>query len=879
MQTAEHKRLETKTNGQFNPWRLFGAYVSERQWGTVREDYSNDGDAWRYYTHDKARSVAYRWGEDGIAGFCDLFQTFVFSFAFWNGQDPILKERLFGLDHYEGNHAEDVKEYFFSLDATPTHSYLKYLYKYPQQAFPYEDLRQVNQTRTARDREYELLDTGIFKNNAYFDLFIEYAKISFEDIAIKLTVINRGEAEAPLTILPQIWFRNRWSWQPDLNAIPHIQEGSSSRDFMSLIIDSSHLPVVERLSYDYRLKTYYFYGAPAKKLLFTNNETNNEKIWKSKNRTPYVKDAFHRYVIEGEDCVNPKEGTKAAFYYRDISIPPNGSHVLYFRLSPEILKDPLKNLEQSIALRQQEADTFYASFQSKALNDEEKAIQRQALSGMIWNQQFYYYDVARWLEGDNPQTPPPPGHDTIRNTHWKHFYSKTLLAMPDKWEYPWFAAWDLSFHTLTLGLVDIGFAKEQLIHLFSHWFQHPNGTLPAYEWAFSDLNPPVQPWAVWLLYSNEGQKDRSFLEFCFLNMMRNFGSWVNRVDRLGNNVFEGGFLGLDNISVIDRSKPLPGGGIIEESDGTGWMGFYSLFMMRIALELAKKDPTYEKLAIVYLEHFVSISGAIHSSTNDRLSMWDEEDGFFYDVLSYPNGSCSHLKIRSYVGIIPFFSLDHLDEEELESFPVFRNHLHLFINNHQALVKNCIFPRFVKGKKKILLSLMSFDQMEKMFKRIFDPNEFYSRYGLRSLSKAYLENPWHFQNGTVSYEPGESLEKIKGGNSNWRGPIWFPINYLFIRSLKKLYTAFDSPFQIEVEGEKITLDEAANKLSKRLISLFKRGKDGTRPVHGDYVLFQTDPHWKDLLLFYEHYHGDVGRGLGANHQTGWSGLVANLLQEN
>ncbi len=880
----ESMRIGDSLDKKVPPWRKWGAYVSERAWGTVREDYSANGDAWNYLPHDMARSKAYRWGEDGIAGWCDFYQSLVFSIALWNGKDPILKERLFGLNPYEGNHGEDVKEYYYYLDGTPTHSYMKFLYRYSQNAFPYEQLVQENKRRSLRDREFELIDTGVFANNAFFDVVVEYAKASEEDTCIRIEIFNRSEQDAVISVLPQLLFRNSWSWEKKWDLRPEISEGPYSADFQSLHADPKEMPPTDWISADYPLNTYYLAGEPAEELLFTNNETHNERLYGpgSVSHEPYVKDAFHRYVIQGENCLNPaKKGSKACFHYKELHIPANKSRVLRFRLCPVLPKKPLSDVDTVIAERKKEADEFYASFQNKASSPEEKLIQRQALAGLLWSTQYYYYDVKTWLEGDDPSFPPPESRHDARNSHWRHLHCHNLIVMPDKWEYPWFASWDCSFHALALTLVDIPYAKHLIGLFLEHQYQHPNGQIPAYEWGFSEANPPVQAWAVWLIYKKEkessGQGDTDFLELSFLKLMDNFNWWVNKVDRLGNNVFEGGFLGLDNISIIDRSKPLRDGGFFEESDGTGWMGFFALRMMKIALELAKTKPLFERLAMVYLEHFIDIAAAIQGTRSRPVDLWDDQDGFLYDTICHPDGKHTRLKVRSFVGLIPLFSMDYFEEEEIAQLPHFSKHFELYIQHFNKLVGRCLTEYTVGGKKRYLLSLLSLEQTKRVLEKAWDPDEFLSPYGLRSLSKYHERTPFVFHDRTVGYEPGESLEKIKGGNSNWRGPIWFPTNYLFLHGLERLQDTIGSDYKIQVKGKDVTLDEMITGLKRRLINLFCQNEVGVRPIFRDTKGFE-DPHWKEMIQFFEHYHGDTGRGLGASHQTGWSALVANLIQE-
>ncbi len=876
-------RIEDSLDKKIPPWRKWGAYVSERAWGTVREDYSANGDAWNYLPHDMARSKAYRWGEDGLAGWCDFYQMLVFSLALWNGKDPILKERLFGLNPYEGNHGEDVKEYYYYLDATPTHSYMKFLYRFPQNAFPYDQLVEENQKRTTKDREFELIDTGIFSKNEFFDIVVEYAKASQEDTCIRIEVFNRSEKDATITILPQLWFRNRWAWNKQWELEPEIQEGPYSSKFQSLYADPKRAPAPDWLSEDYQFSTMYLAGDPADELLFTNNETHCERFYgpEVRSTTPYVKDAFHRYVVNKEKCVNPgKKGTKACFLYNEVHTPAKQSKVFKFRLSPQLAKAPLNDVDKVIAARKKEADDYFASIQSKKMTLEEKQVQRQAIAGTLWSTQFYYFDVKRWLDGDDPILPPPPSRYDIRNSHWRHLHSHNLLVMPDKWEYPWFASWDSAFHAVVLSLVDIPFAKFHIAIFFEHKYQHPNGQVPAYEWSFSEANPPVQAWAVWKIYQREKKEkqtaDFNFLEFCFLKLMDNFNWWVNKVDHLGNNVFEGGFLGLDNISIIDRSKPLSKGDYFEESDGTGWMGFFALVMLRMSLELAKKNPLYEKLAMVFLEHFISIAGAIQGTRARPVDLWDEQDGFFYDTLCFSNGEHVRMKVRSFVGLIPFFSIEFFEEEELMQYHDFYEHFQVYLRHFHKLVGRCITEYDFDGKKRYLFSLMTLEQMRRVLEKAWEPNEFLSPFGLRSLSKFHEKHPFVFRGMAVGYEPGESFEKIKGGNSNWRGPIWFPVNYLFICALWRLSETVGSDFQVKVQDKEITLKEMIGDLRRRLVALFLKDPSGRRPIYHDTGL--QDPHWQEFIQFFEHYHGDMGRGLGASHQTGWSAVVANILQD-
>ena len=880
-QTAEHRRLsEPHTTGVF-PWRKWGPYVCERSWGGVREDYSADGNAWDYFPHDQARSKAYRWGEDGIAGICDRYQLLVFALAFWNGRDPILKERMFGLTCNEGNRGEDVKEYWFYLDNTPTHSYMRMLYKYPQAEYPYAQLVEENRRRQG-EREYKLLDTGVFDDDRYFDIVIEYAKFAPEDIGIRIEVFNRGPEAATLHLLPHLWFRNTWAWTDPRGSEPIIRAGAGGRQYVSLVADESGAPPLENLQFRYNLGKRYLYGPAGGELLFTNNETNSAHLHdlSKSHGTPYVKDAFHRYLIHGEQCVNPLlEGTKACIHY-SYEVPPSGSIVTHMRLCPDEVKDPLKGIDKLVRLRKQEADEFYEAIHPPKATPEEKLIQRQAFAGMLWGKQIYLFDVNRWLEGDH--IPPPEAHKKIRNIHWRHLNSMRVLSVPDKWEFPWFAAWDLAFQCTTLSLVDPAFAKENLWALLFEQFQHPNGQIPAYEWEFSDLNPPVHAWSVWRVYQNEkmrtGKGDKVFLEKCLHKLLMNFAWWVNRVDREGNNVFEGGFLGLDNITVVDRSEKLSGGAVLEQSDATGWMGFFCLYLMRAALELAGTNPAYEVLATKFFEHFIYIGAAMKKMGGRDYQLWDEQDGFFYDVLRLPNGDFKKFRLRSMVGLIPLFAVEVLNREDLDPYPEFLANVEWFIKNRQDLVGHACYSA---DGERYVLSIADPKQFARLLQRIGDPQEFLSPHGLRSLSKHHEQNPFCFGGRCVGYEPGESDEKIKGGNSNWRGPIWFPTSYLLIRSLVKFSRAMGPDFATETldhNGQPIAPLAVASEIADRLIAIFKEDGSGRRPCFGPYRKFQEDSHWHDCLLFNEYYHGETGQGLGASHQTGWTGLVANLIDE-
>lgn len=907
--TAEERRLEEDRHAGGLLWRRWGPYVSERSWGTVREDYSPDGKAWDYFPHDYARSRAYRWGEDGLAGFCDRYQLLVFGLALWNGRDPILKERLFGLVPDETNHGEDVKEYYFYLDATPTHSYLKYLYKYPQRAYPYSELIQHSKVRGAHEPEYELLDTGVFDDNRYFDVFVEYAKDSANDICIRIEAFNRGPEAATLHVIPQLWFRNTWSWGEQPGRPPRVEPGPIAEEAISLHAHGAE--PLRNLLFPYELGSYYLYGDTDGRLLFTDNETNSARCWKAgaTSRSRFVKDAFHRHIIQGEYSINPDRfGSKACFHFADVSIPAGGSVVFRLRLTDRPMDRPLADVDAIVAQRKAEADEFYQAVHPPKATPDEKLVQRQALAGLIWTKQFYLFDVRAWLDGDNPKQPPHESRKRIRNQHWRHLNSMRILSMPDKWEYPWFAAWDLAFHTVPLALVDPEFAKEQLWLLLFEQFQHPNGQIPAYEWEYSDLNPPVHAWAVWRVYhlaaKRQGFADRAFLEKCFHKLLINFAWWVNRVDAEGLNVFEGGFLGLDNITVLDRSEPLPPGTTLKQSDGTGWMGMFCLNLMRIALELAVENPAYTGLATKFFEHYAYIGHAIMRKTTtssrgesaeappssaspllpyQNYELWSERDGFFYDVLGGPNGDFQKLRVRSMVGLIPLFAVDICDEHQLDPFVSFRDNLRWFLNNRQEFARTCVSTvhRADLNKRFHVLSLVNEEQLRRILSYVWDPTEFRGDYGIRSLSKYHQHFPFVFGSRAVGYEPAEAIFKIKGGNSNWRGPVWFPTAFLLIESLRKLSSAYGPGFRLDspVAGEPpLQLGEMAQSMADRLIATFTRNEHGRRPVHGRRGIFQNDPHWRDLVLFYEYFHGDTGEGLGASHQTGWTGLVATLIDE-
>lgn len=906
LQSKEDQRLE-EDRARKRYWKRWGPYLSERQWGTVREDYSPGGTAWEFFPHDHARSRAYRWGEDGIGGISDRRQMICFGLALWNGRDPILKERLFGLTGNEGNHGEDVKEYYFYQDSTPTHTYMRMLYKYPQREFPYAELVAENRRRGREQPEYELLDTGVFAEDRYFDLFIEYAKADVEDILIKITAANRGPEAATLDLLPSLWFRNTWSWGKDLRR-PVVQKATN--------IPGSECAELEHWHYGKR----WLLCAGQPELLFTENETNYQRLFNTKNRSPYVKDAFHEYLIRGNKlAVNPRRmGTKMAAHY-SLHLNPGQSQAIKLRLTD---MEPLASFSRSpglagiitspghadrdestppandfgagfdavFTLRQKEADEFYASRVTSDLSDDAKSVMRQALGGMLWSKQFYHYDVRTWLEGDPAGPPPPSERLKGRNKEWTHLYNDDVISMPDKWEYPWYAAWDLAFHCIGLALVDPDYAKEQLILLLREWYMHPNGQLPAYEWAFGDVNPPVHAWAAWRVYKIErrirGVADRGFLEKVFHKLLLNFTWWVNRKDPDGMNIFQGGFLGLDNIGIFDRSAPLPTGGHLEQSDATSWMGMYCLNMLAIALELAKEDTAYEDVASKFFEHFVNIAHAMNDMGTAGIALWDNEDGFYYDVLQLPNGEDHFLKIRSLVGLIPLFAVETLEPEIVDRLPGFKRRMQWFIDNHADVPEHIeMTQRSARGVRR-LLSLANRKQLKRILCRMLDETEFLSPYGVRSLSRYHLDHPYEVQVNDhisrVDYEPAESTSGLFGGNSNWRGPVWFPMNYLLVESLQKYHHYYGEDFKTEFparSGNEVDLWEVAAEISRRLVHIFVRGRDGRRPFAGGVELFQSDPHWKDLILFYEFFHGDNGAGIGASHQTGWTGLVAKLIEQS
>jgi len=879
MKTKEHKRLE-KITKPVNLWKKWGPYLSERCWGTVREDYSENGNAWDYFPFEHAHKRAYKWGEDGIAGISDRYQVLCFSFAFWNKKDPILKERYFGLTSNEGNHGEDVKEYYYYLDATPTHSYLKCLYKYPFEEFPYDLLREENKKRTSADREFELIDTKIFDEDKYFDIFIEYAKNAEEDLCIKVEIFNRSDIENSIHIIPQLWFRNTWFHIKDNQKYPIIEKSKAAKQNICITADDDNFPKFKNLPFDYKLNKRYLYGSDCGECYFTDNETNTKSIWNIDSNKKFFKDAFHRKIVNNEDVVNPEnKGTKACIDY-EIKVPPKISKVLYFRLCDSFLDHPFQDIEKVFKKRKKEADEFYSSIQDSVQSEDEKNIQRQAFAGMIWSKQIYLFDVIKWLEGNGIDHNISEKRSQIRNNHWRHLNSMRIFSMPDKWEYPWFAAWDLAFQSLAFLPLDIEFAKMQIWQLLFDQFLHPNGQVPAYEWEFGDVNPPIQAFTALKIFNYEKDKNKKadyrFLEKCFHKMLLNFSWWVNKVDVNGNNVFEGGFLGLDNITVIDRSKKLPDGALLDQTDGSGWMGMFCLNMMKIALILSDKNSIYESLATKFFEHYVYIGAAMRKGNWRNYDTWDEVDGWFYSSINYQDNKRVKLKIRSLVGIIPFFAHDFISKTDLEKYPEFSSNFKWFLNNRSDLISKTIN---VYNDSIYVFSFMSEKELRNFFNYLWSEDEFKSQYGLRSISKYHEKYPFSFCDHHIRYEPGESLEKIKGGNSNWRGPIWFPTTYLLISTLESLACVYkDEEVFKDKNGSSITYSEMSRYFAKALISIFTKKDDESRAVFGDYLKMQTDPHFKDYLLFFEHYHGDTGRGLGASHQTGWSGLVAKLIEE-
>jgi hypothetical protein len=874
--TAESLRLTAADTGSA-AWRRWGPYVSDRQWGTVREDYSPHGNAWEYFPHDHARSRAYRWGEDGLAGVSDDQQRLCLGVALWNGRDPILKERLFGLTNGEGNHGEDVKELYYHVDATPTHSYLKMVYKYPQRAFPYAWLVEENRRRGRGALEFELLDTGVFDDDRYFDVDCEYAKASPDDILLRITAHNRGPESADLHVLPHLWFRNTWSWQPDA-VRPSLTATGDRR------IDARH-PTLGEYQFDCD-------GEPA--LLFCDNDTNVARLYGATHASGFFKDAINDAVVHGRTAaLNPaRTGTKAAAHFR-LRVPGGGSVQVRVRLrartAADASPDAFADFDALFVTRIAEADAFYGRLQAGIADEDARRVQRQALAGMIWSKQFYYYDVPEWLRGDPAQPPPPPGRRKGRNREWSHVNNADILSMPDKWEYPWYAAWDLAFHCIPLAMVDAQFAKDQLVLLTREWYMHPNGQLPAYEWAFGDVNPPVHAWATWRVFQMDrkqrgGTGDLAFLERVFHKLMLNFTWWVNRKDAQGRNIFQGGFLGLDNIGVFDRSSPLPTGGHLAQADGTSWMAMYSLNLMRIALELARHNHVYEDIATKFFEHFLHIAEAMNNIGEEGIGLWDEQDKFYYDELYLPNGEIHPLRIRSMVGLIPLFAVEVLEPALLDELPGFKSRLEWFLNYRPDLAKLVSRWQEEGVGHRHLLSLLRGHRMKCLLRRMLDETEFLSPHGVRAVSRHHDAHPYEFRYGDVHlsmrYEPGESSSGLFGGNSNWRGPVWMPTNYLIIESLQKFHHYYGDDFKVECptgSGQFITIAEVAAELSRRLTRLFLRDAHGRRPVLEYHPKLAGDPHFRDLILFHEYFHGDSGRGVGASHQSGWTGLVAKLLQ--
>lgn len=873
--TTEQHRLEAPA------WRQWGPYVSDRQWGTVREDYSANGDAWNYTTHDMARSYTYRWGEEGIAGISDDKQQLCLALALWNGKDPILKERYFGLTNSEGNHGEDVKELYYYLDNTPTHSYQRMLYKYPQAAFPYQQLVDENSRRTRLEPEFELLDTGIFDDDRYFDVFVEYAKAGPTDLLMTVTIYNRGAEAAELHVLPTLWFRNTWIFGDDSDGVPNYRP--------SLVLQPNSCVSVE----DSDLGRYVLYADGQPEWLFCDNETNQARLYSNHNGAAYPKDGINDYLIYGSPTVNPEHtGTKAAAHYQ-LTIAPKGSATVRMRLEAPgplgvELAAPFDGFDAIVASRKREADAFYDSIHPARATPDERLVQRQAFAGMLWSKQYYYYDVTRWLAGDENHPPPPPERLKGRNHTWLQLINAGVISMPDKWEYPWYAAWDWAFHCVTLSVIDPGFAKQQLMMLTNEWFMHPNGQLPAYEWNFSDVNPPVQAWAAWRIYHLElerkppGEEDLTFLRAIFHKLMLNFTWWVNRKDEVGNNIFEGGFLGLDNIGVFDRNTVFPDGSHLEQADGTSWMAMYALNMMRIALELARKESIYDELATKFFDHFLYIAGAMTSIGQNNEGLWDEEDAFFYDQLRMSDGSVQRMRVRTLVGLIPMFAVEVLDDALMKANPAFLNRM-VWFQSHRPDLYHQVSRYDEKGKdEKRLLSLLRGFRLKALLAKMLDETEFLSPHGIRAVSKVYRDHPYEFTldhtTFRLTYTPAESDSNMFGGNSNWRGPVWMPTNYLLIESLNRFYDYFGDSFTVEYpigSGQQITLKDVARELTSRLISLFTTDAAGKRATFGQHPKYQ-DPNFRDYVLFYEYFDGDNGRGVGASHQTGWTGLVAELI---
>ena len=882
---AEQQRLDDATR-KTAPWKKWGPYLSERQWGTVREDYSEGGNAWDYFSHDQARSRAYRWGEDGLAGISDDKQRLCFALALWNGKDPILKERLFGLTNSEGNHGEDVKEYYFYLDSTPTHSYMRYLYKYPQAEYPYSNLVETNRRRGRGEFEYELLDTGVFDDDRYFDVFVEYAKHSPEDILIQISVYNRGPETAEIDVLPTVWFRNQWSWH-----------GAADRPVLEQLQGTASQSILKAT--DSVLGERYLYCDADVPLLFTENETNTQRIFGVPNRSAYVKDSINNYVVHGQEgAVNPeKKGTKAAPLYR-LSVNSGECQVVHLRLTPLSPADFVKgngagtspfgnHFDETFAARKSEADEFYADVIPPSLSADQANVMRQALAGMLWSKQFYHYDVDKWLEERGSDPFKENRKQAPRNDHWHHMYNGDVISMPDKWEYPWYAAWDLAFHVTALTLVDADFGKEQLKLMVRERYLHPNGQIPAYEWNFGDVNPPVHAWSTIFTFMMElaakGEGDKDWLKSIFHKLLLNFTWWVNRKDRSGRNVFEGGFLGLDNIGVFDRSAPLPTGGYLEQADGTAWMCLFCENMLQIAATLSLTDPDYADMALKFVEHFLWIASSM-GNVGGSTGMWDEEDGFYYDVLRLPNGQAQRLKVRSMVGLLPLCAATTFDGAALAKYPEARVRMMNFMEARPEVIASIHDPNKPGVAGRRLASILDETKLRRVLAKMLDENEFLSPFGLRSLSAYHARHPYVFNAGgqeyRVAYLPAESDTGMFGGNSNWRGPIWMPVNGLVIRALLQYYSYFGDEFKVECptgSGRLMNLYEVAEEITRRLSNIFLKNKDGRRPVYGGTAKFQDDRHWRDLILFYEYFHGDNGAGLGASHQTGWTGIVARLMQ--
>lgn len=878
--TEEYRRILEEKDHVVPCWQFWGPYVSERSWGTVREDYSEDGEAWNYFTHDMARSRAYRWGEDGIAGICDRYQVMALTFAFWNGKDSILKERLFGLSGFQGNHGEDVKELYFYEDNIPSHAYMRYRYIYPTEAYPYQEMEQMNSNRAKTANEYEIIDTKNFLEKRFFEISVETIKISPQDMAFCVEVINHSVDQATFTIIPQLTIRNVWSWkekEPDCKI-------DYDEKFDAIHFEQPEGMKIPFVNFDYTVGNRYLYSDQSSEKIFTNNDTNLEKIFNQPNTSKYVKDAFHRYVVEGENCINPeKKGSKAGHLIKNVAFAPKEKKTFWFRFSDQQLQTPFKGLEQIKEQRLKELEEYYEALQNPKLTEDEKKIQRAAWSSLIWSKQFYNYNVEVWLSGDLNSKNPPPHRKLVRNLHWRHLVSKRILLMPDKWEYPWFAAWDLAFQAIAYAHLDMNFAKDQLWLLLFDQFQHPNGQIPAYEWEFSELNPPVQAWACWHLFKLEesltGKKDYGFLKRCFHKMMINFVWWVNRVDSQGNNIFEGGFLGLDNITIIDRNRLEEGIGSIEQSDGTGWVGLFCLKLMRIALELAKEDEEYASLAVKFFEHFVYIAAAIHSSKGREIGLWNEQDGFFYDVMLMKDGKRKPIPVRSLVGVIPLFAIDFISEEDLNAFPSFKESFNWFLTYRKDLTEHCLTSVNENGNKGFVLALMNMQQSKRVFSKVLDPEEMLSPWGLRSLSKHHLKQPFEYKQMKVWYEPGETEHFMKGGNSNWRGPIWMPMNFLLLETLRIYENIYGENFLVSIPNQPdMKIKEAIIKIQQGLISLFAEKENG-RPIYEGHPLFAKEGIFKNSILFFEHFDAETGRGIGASHQTGWTALIANIIQNS